>query len=70
MQSHERNTYPALSVLFGGAPALCEGLLIAVVEIKTGQERLYQDGIFDRTDLRALSKNSPCRVDALAFMTG
>lgn len=49
---------------------LCDGLVIAFVEIKAVLERLFPDGVVDRTDLRAVSKNGPCWVDAVAFMTG
>lgn len=49
---------------------LCDGLVIAFVEIKAVLEKLFPDGIVDRTDLRAVSKNGPCWVDAVAFMTG
>jgi formylmethanofuran dehydrogenase subunit E len=49
---------------------LCDGLVIAFVEIKAVFERLFPDGIVDRTDLRAVSKNGPCWVDTVAFMTG
>lgn len=49
---------------------LCDGLVIAFVEIKALLERLFPDGVIDRTDLRAVSKNGPCWVDAIAFMTG
>ena len=49
---------------------LCDGLVIAFVEIKAVLERLFPDGVVDRSDLRAVSKNGPCWVDAVAFMTG
>lgn len=49
---------------------LCDGLVIAFVEIKAVFERLFPDGIVDRADLRAVSKNGPCWVDTVAFMTG
>jgi len=49
---------------------LCDGLVIAFVEIRAVFERLFPDGVVDRTDLRAVSKNGPCWVDAAAFMTG
>ena len=49
---------------------LCDGLVIAFVEIKAVLEKLFPDGIVDRTDLRAVSKNGPCWVDAVAMMTG
>lgn len=49
---------------------LCDGLVISYVEIKAVLEKLFPDGIVDRTDLRAVSKNGPCWVDAAAMMTG
>lgn len=49
---------------------LCDGLVIAFVEIKAVFERLFPDGIVDRTDLRAVSKNGPCWVDTVSWMTG
>jgi formylmethanofuran dehydrogenase subunit E len=49
---------------------LCDGLVIAFVEIKAVLDRLFPDGVVDRTDLRAVSKNGPCWVDAVAWMTG
>jgi formylmethanofuran dehydrogenase subunit E len=49
---------------------LCDGLVIGFVEITAVLERLFPTGIVDRTDLRAVSKNGPCWVDTVAFMTG
>jgi len=49
---------------------LCDGLAISFVEIKAVLALLFPDGVVDRTDLRAISKNSPCGVDAVSFMTG
>ncbi len=49
---------------------LCDGLVIAFVEIKAVLEKLFPDGVVDRTDLRAVSKNGPCWVDAVSMMTG
>jgi formylmethanofuran dehydrogenase subunit E len=49
---------------------LCDGLVIAFVQIKAAAARLFPDGIIDRTDLRAVSKNGPCWVDAVSWMTG
>lgn len=48
----------------------CDGLVIAYVELKAALEKLFADGIVDRTDLRAVSKNGPCWVDTVAAMTG
>ena len=49
---------------------LCDGLVIAFVEIKAVLTRLFPEGVVDRTDLQGVSKNGPCWVDAIAFMTG
>ncbi len=49
---------------------LCDGLAVSFVEIKAVLVLLFPDGVVDRTDLRAVSKNSPCGVDAVSFMTG
>jgi len=49
---------------------LCDGLVISFVAIKAVFARLFPSGVVDRTDLRAVTKNGPCWVDAVAFMTG
>ena len=49
---------------------LCDGLVIAFVQIKTVLNKLFPEGVVDRTDLQGISKNGPCWVDAIAFMTG
>lgn len=49
---------------------MCDGLVISFIEIKAALERLFPDAIADRTDLRAVSKNGSCWVDAVAMMTG
>jgi len=49
---------------------LCDGLSIAFVQLSAALHQLFPDGIVDRTDVRVVSKNSPCLVDASALMTG
>ncbi len=49
---------------------LCDGLVLAYVELSTLLPKLFSDGIVDRTDLRVVAKNSPCLVDTSALMTG
>lgn len=49
---------------------LCDGLVISYVELKEVLKRLFPNGIVDRTDLRVVSKNGPCWVDAATMMTG
>lgn len=49
---------------------LCDGLVIAFIEIKAALEKLFPNKIIDRTDLRIVSKNGPCWVDAAMYLTG
>lgn len=49
---------------------LCDGLVISFVELKEVLKKLFPNGIVDRTDLRVVSKNGPCWVDASSMMTG
>lgn len=49
---------------------MCDGLVVAFVQIKAVLNKLFPSGVVDRTDLRAVSKNGPCWVDAITFMTG
>ena len=49
---------------------LCDGLVISWVELGVALRALFPDGIVDRTDLRVISKNGPCWVDAAAWTTG
>ena len=48
----------------------CDGLIQAAAAIRLALDELYPDGIIDRTDLRILSKNGPCFMDASAYLTG
>lgn len=49
---------------------LCDGLVISFVELKEVLKKLFPDGVIDRTDLRVVSKNGPCWIDAAVMMTG
>jgi len=49
---------------------LCDGLVIAFVEIKAVLNKLFPDSVVDRTDLYVVSKNGPCWADAAAFISG
>ena len=49
---------------------LCDGLVLAYVELSHTLPKLFKDGIVDRTDLRIVSKNSPCLVDTSGLMSG
>lgn len=48
----------------------CDGLVISFVEIRAALEKLFPEGVVDRTDLRVVSKNGPCWVDAGSMLTG
>lgn len=49
---------------------LCDGLVFSYLQIAAALQKLFPDGIVDRTDLRGACKNSPCMVDTLAYLTG
>ena len=49
---------------------LCDGLTLGWVELSYVLKKLFPDGVVDRTDVRVVSKNSPCLVDTGATMTG
>jgi formylmethanofuran dehydrogenase subunit E len=49
---------------------LCDGLVVAWVELGAALRELFPEGVVDRTDLRAVARNGPCWVDAAAWTTG
>jgi formylmethanofuran dehydrogenase subunit E len=68
-----RNLYPKSITLKDMARMhghLCDGLVTSWVELSAGLRQLFPDGVVDRTDVRAVSRNCPCCVDAAAWMTG
>jgi len=48
----------------------CDGLLEGMLALKLGLHELYPDGIIDRTNIRVVSKSSPCLADAAIYITG
>ncbi|MGC8487840.1 MAG: formylmethanofuran dehydrogenase subunit E family protein [Clostridia bacterium] len=48
----------------------CDGLFRGVIALSLALPRLFPDGVVDRTDLRVLSRNSPCLGDVAAYLTG
>ncbi len=48
----------------------CDGLFRGVLALSLALDALFSDGIVDRTDLRVLSRNSPCLGDVAAYLTG
>lgn len=49
---------------------LCDGLVFSYLQISVALQKLFPDGIVDRTDLAGACKNSPCMVDTLSYVTG
>ena len=60
----------SLKNIFRAHGHLCDGLLIAFIELSNTLPILFEDGVVDRTDLRVVSKNSPCLVDTSSLMSG
>ena len=48
----------------------CDGLFRGASAIAVAMPMLFPDGVIDRTDLRVLSRNSPCLGDVAAYLTG
>jgi len=48
----------------------CDGLFRGALALSRGLAVLFPDGVIDRTDLRVLSRNSPCLGDVAAYLTG
>lgn len=48
----------------------CDGLYRSTYALYAAFALLFPDGIIDRTDLRAVSRNSPCIGDAVSYLTG
>ncbi len=68
-----RNLHPKLITLKDMARMhghLCDGLVTAWVELNVALRALFPEGVVDRTDVQAVSKNGPCWSDAGAWMTG
>ena len=48
----------------------CDGLVTSWVQLSVALHVLFPNGVVDRTDVRVVSRNCPCCVDAGAWMTG
>ncbi len=48
----------------------CGGLVEAATALKVAFDRLFPDGVVDRTDLAIASNNSACGGDVAAYLTG
>jgi formylmethanofuran dehydrogenase subunit E len=48
----------------------CGGLVESAGALRVAFDRLFPDGVIDRTDLRIVSNNSACGGDVAAYLTG
>ena len=48
----------------------CGGLVEGATALKVGFDRLFPDGVIDRTDLAIASNNSACGGDVAAYLSG
>ena len=48
----------------------CGGLVESATALRVAFDRLFPDGIIDRTDLRIASNNSACGGDVASYLTG
>lgn len=49
---------------------LCDGLVEGFIALQYGLYILFPDSIIDRTNLRIVSKSSPCLTDVAVYLTG
>jgi len=49
---------------------LCDGLVVGALAIQEGMKKLYPNQAIDRTNLRIVSKPSPCLTDVAIYLTG
>ena len=49
---------------------LCDGLVVGALAIQVGMLELYPNQPIDRTNLRIVSKPSPCLTDVAIYLTG
>jgi formylmethanofuran dehydrogenase subunit E len=48
----------------------CGGLVESAASLRMAFDKLFTDGVLDRTDLRIISNNSACGGDVAAYLTG
>jgi formylmethanofuran dehydrogenase subunit E len=66
-QSIKEITFDDLVKFHGHA---CDGLYRGTYALSVAFKTLFPNGVIDRTDLRAISHNSPCLGDAASYLTG
>ncbi|EQB71487.1 MAG: hypothetical protein AMDU1_APLC00024G0027 [Thermoplasmatales archaeon A-plasma] len=66
-QSTKEITFDDMVKFHGHA---CDGLYRGTYALSVAFKILFPNGVIDRTDLRAISRNSPCLGDAASYLTG
>ena len=66
-QSTKEITFDDLVKFHGHA---CDGLYRGTYALSVAFKILFPGGVIDRTDLRVISRNSPCLGDAASYLTG
>lgn len=49
---------------------LCDGLVLGALAMRIGLTALFPDGLIDRTNIRVVSRSSPCLADAAVYLSG
>ncbi len=49
---------------------LCDGLVVGALAMQEAAKTLFPEGPIDRTNLRSVSKPSPCLTDVAVYVTG
>lgn len=49
---------------------LCDGLVLGFIGLREALYQLFPDSIIDRTNVRIISKSSPCITDIAIYLTG
>lgn len=49
---------------------LCDGLVVGFLGLREGLYRIYEDSLIDRTDIRIVTKSSPCIGDVGLYLSG
>src|SRR5574343_894350 len=49
---------------------MCDGLVLGFIGLREALYQLFPDSIIDRTNIRIISKSSPCITDIAIYLTG
>lgn len=49
---------------------MCDGLVLGFIGLREALYQLFPDSIIDRTNVRIISKSSPCITDIAVYLTG